>query len=160
MPPLKVFIQYLRVQCCQVRPFISVMPFNALFVFPALYGIGQRSTFIVVEKIPYISIIFKLLIYVLFSGFLCALYFFICSYRICICLSAVGFKPFLKSNIERKAIAYLALKERPVQFRTNKTRFNDTVSCYCRYLWLLSPYRLYSFDLSCIKIICNPLSLT
>ena len=45
------------------------MPFNVLFVFPALYGIIQRSTFIVVEEIPYISIIFKLLIYVLFPGF-------------------------------------------------------------------------------------------
>ena len=43
------------------------MPFNVLFVFPALYGIIQRSTFIVVEEIPYISIIFKLLIYVLLA---------------------------------------------------------------------------------------------
>jgi hypothetical protein len=43
------------------------MAFNALFVFPALYGISQRSTFIVVEEIPYISIIFKLLIYVLLA---------------------------------------------------------------------------------------------
>lgn len=87
------------------------MPFNVLFVFPALYGIIQRSTFIVVEEIPYISIIFKLLIYVLFSGFLCALYFFICSYRIFICLSTVGSKPFLKSKIKRKTLVYLALKK-------------------------------------------------
>ena len=78
------------------------MSFETLFVFPAFYGIVQRSAFVILKKIPDVSIIFKL-----FSDNSPPLLpvppdLIISIDCVAVCLSGIGFEPFLKSDIERE----------------------------------------------------------
>ena len=133
-----------------------VMPRQTLFVFPTFNRILQNFTRIIRKKITDIGAILKLLVNHCFSVFLILDDLIIGCNCFSISFSGVTFKPLLKSNMKRKSISYLFLKECPVPFLANKIRLNFRILRNIQYFRSPSLSRFGRHDFSGIKKICNP----
>ena len=100
-----------------------------LFIFPTLNSLVKAIALIIGKEIPYICIVFKLLVNFCLTAFLFFKYPIIRSNRIGVSFSRIAFKPFLKCNIKRKSVADMFLKNRSVLFRANKIWLNFRVRC-------------------------------
>lgn len=111
------------VQRNEVRLFIAIVPRQALFVFPTGNRVFQTSPVIFREEITNIGIVFKLCGYLRFPVLLFfqnAVIRFDCSP---VRLPGICFQPFLKRDIERKALPNSLDKKYPVRFRAGKIFF-------------------------------------
>lgn len=95
------------------------------FIFPTLNSLVKALALIIGKEIPYICIVFKLLVNFCLTAFLFFKYPIIRSNRIGVSFARIAFKPFLKCNIKRKSVADMFLKKRSVLFRANKIRLNS-----------------------------------
>lgn len=80
------------------------------FIFPALNSLVKALAPIIGKEIPYICIVFKLLVNFCLTVFLFFKYPIIRSNRIGISFTRIAFKPFLKCYIKRKSVADMFLK--------------------------------------------------
>ena len=121
----------LRCQSLQVRIFVFVVAFLALFEFPAFYRLLKRFVFICGKKISDVRVVLKLF----FDFSLAVSLFFFQNLMIggdCVLIgfSGVRLQPFLKSHVERKTFSDLFLEECTVLFAANKVFFYCTVRFY------------------------------
>lgn len=128
-----------------------------LFIFPALNSLVKALAPIIGKEIPYICIVFKLLVNFCLTVFLFFKYPIIRSNRIGVSFARIAFKLFLKCNIKRKSVADMFLKKRSVLFRANKIRLNFRVSCNIADYLCLFLHFLCGDNLACIKKMCYSL---
>jgi len=74
------------------------MSLQLLFIFPAFYSIFKAFAFVVGKKIPYICIVFKLLVNFCLAVFLVLEYLIICRNRLCIGFAVKIFVKFWSVN--------------------------------------------------------------